>query len=134
MDFLKHRTFLKELLKQADIMNTVSGGVRQTDYKVKMVGDDILIEISNPSVPPEAFNFTVNKNELLINVMHFEKAQIDGHPLMSPLFFKVIVIPYYVDINRIEATFSNGIFKILLPYNNNLPKSPFTVKVKNRDN
>jgi len=46
----------------------------------------------------------------------------------------VIVIPYYVDINRIEATFSNGIFKILLPYNNNLPKSPFTVKVKNRDN
>jgi HSP20 family molecular chaperone IbpA len=65
--------------------------------------------------------------------MHFEKAFSNGHPIMYPLFFKVVIIPYYVDINKIEATYEQGIFKILLPYNKNLPKTPFTVQVKNRD-
>ena len=124
---------LRDLLKQADVINTVNGGVRQTNYSVKNVGDDILIEVSNPSVRPEAFNFTVNKNELLINVMHFEKSSLDGQPLMYPLFYKSVLIPYYVDINRIEAVYEQGIFKILLPYNNNMPKSPFIVQVRNRD-
>jgi len=125
--------FLRDLLKQADIMNTVNGGVRQTEFNVKKIGDDIIIEVSNSSIAPEAFNFTINKNELLINVMHFENAFSNGHPMMYPLFFKVIVIPYYVDINKIEATYEQGIFKLLLPYNKNLPKTPFTVQVKNRD-
>ncbi len=133
MDFLKNRKFFKELLKQADIMNTVNGGVRQTDFKIKKKGNDILIQVSNPSIVPEAFNFTVNKNELFINVMHFENSYSKGHPVMYPLFFKDIVIPYYVDINRIEATYGHGIFNILLPYNNNLPKAPFNVQVKNID-
>ena len=134
MDFLNNRTFLRDLLKQADVMNTVNGGVRKTEYGVEKAGNDIIIKVSNPSVSPEAFNFTINKDELLINVLHFEKSFIDGQQLMYPLFYKVVVIPYYVDINRIEATYEKGIFSIVLPYNNNLPKTPFTVKVKNRDN
>ena len=134
MNFLNNRTFLRDLLKQADVMNTVSGGVRKTEYGVQKVGNDILIKVSNPSVSPEAFNFTVNKDELLINVLHVEKSFISNQQLMYPLFYKVVVIPYYVDINRIEATYEEGIFKILLPFNNNLPKAPFSVKVKNRDN
>lgn len=133
MDFLKNKKYLGDLLKQTDIMNTVNGGVRQTDFNVKKIGEDILIEVSNPSIAPEAFNFTINKNELLINVMHFENAHKNGDPMMYPLFFKVIVIPYYIDINKIEATYEDGIFKILLPYNVRLPKTPFTVHVKNRD-
>lgn len=133
MQFLENREFLRELLKQADIMNTVNGGVRKTKYGAKKIGENIIIEVSNPSISPEAFNFTVNQNELLINVMHFEKSHIDDQVTMYPLFFKAVIIPYYVDINRIEATYEQGIFKILLPYNNNLPKSPFNVQVRNRD-
>ncbi|MCG8310595.1 MAG: hypothetical protein MI975_24610 [Cytophagales bacterium] len=134
MNFLNNRTFLKDILKQADVMNTVNGGVRQTEYSVQKMGNDVLIKISNPSVSLESFNFTINKDELFINIMHVEKSSAHDQLLMYPLFFKVVVIPYYVDINRIEATYESGIFKILLPYNNNLPKRPFKVKVKNRDN
>lgn len=133
MEFLENREFLRELLKQADIMNTVNGGVRKTKYNVKNNGKDIIIEVSNPSISPEAFNFTVNKNELLINVMHFEKSRADNQITMYPLFFKTVIIPYYVDINRIGATYEHGKFNILLPYNNNLPKAPFNVQVRNRD-
>lgn len=133
MEFLRNKKLLRELLKQADVMNTVYGGVRQTEYSAKNLGQDILITVSNSSVSPEAFNFTINKNELLINVMHFNMSYSNDQPLMYPLFFKAVKIPYYVDINRIEATYQDGLFKILLPYNNNLPKTPFSVKVRNRD-
>ena len=133
MDFLKNRIFLRDLLKQADVMNTVNGGVRETDYSIRKVGKDILIEVSNPSVSPQAFNFTISQNNLLINVMYVEKEGDGDSPPMYPMFFKDIVIPYYVDINRIEATFENGVFTVILPYNTNLPKAPFNVQVKNRD-
>lgn len=134
MNILDNKTFLRDLLGQSDLMNTVNGGVRKTEFSVKKVGNDILIEVSNPSIAPESFNFTINKNELLINVMRFNKSFSNGQPIMYPLFFKVIQIPYYVDINRIEATFENGVFKVLLPYNNNLPDNPFRVHIKNIDN
>ena len=134
MNILDNKTFLRDLLGQSDLMNTVNGGVRKTEFSIKKVGNDILIEVSNPSIAPESFNFTINKNELLINVMRFNKSFSNGQPIMYPLFFKVIQIPYYVDINRIEATFENGVFKVLLPYNNNLPDNPFRVHIKNIDN
>ncbi len=134
MNILDNKTFLRDLLGQSDLMNTVNGGVRKTEFSVKKVGNDILIQVSNPSIAPESFNFTINKNELLINVMRFNKSFSNGQPIMYPLFFKVIQIPYYVDINRIEATFENGVFKVLLPYNNNLPDNPFRVHIKNIDN
>lgn len=134
MEFLSNKALLRELLKQADVMNTVNGGVRQTEYSVMKVGSDILITVANASISPEAFNFTINKNELLINVMHFEHSHNNHQPVMYPLFFKAVAIPYYVDISRIQATYEDGVFKILLPYNDNLPKAPFSVQVKNRDN
>ncbi|MCK5371850.1 MAG: Hsp20/alpha crystallin family protein [Cyclobacteriaceae bacterium] len=134
MNILDNKTFLRDLLGQSDLMSTVNGGVRKTEFSIKKVGNDILIEVSNPSIAPESFNFTINKNELLINVMRFNKSFSNGQPIMYPLFFKVIQIPYYVDINRIEATFENGVFKVLLPYNNNLPDNPFRVHIKNIDN
>lgn len=133
MDFLKNKSLLRELLKQANVMNTVNGGVHQTDFRVMNVGNDIVIKVSNPSVSPEAFNFTVSENNLLINVMYFDQSKAGDQPSMYPMFFKDVIIPYYVDINRIEAIYDEGVFKILLPYNNNLPKTPFSVKVKNRD-
>ena len=133
MNFLDNKTFLRDLLKQVDLMNAVNGGVRKTEFSVKKVGNDILIEVSNPSIAPESFNFTINKNELLINVMRFDKSFSNGQPIMYPLFFKVIQIPYYVDINKIEATFENGIFKVLLPHNNNLPDNPYRIHIRNID-
>jgi HSP20 family molecular chaperone IbpA len=122
------------MLNEGDLVNTVNGGVRQTEFRTKKVDNDILIEVSNPSVSPGSFNFTINKNELLVNVMRAEGVYSNGEPAMFPLFFKVVKIPYYVDIKSIEASFENGVFKVLLPYNNNLPNNPFKIQVRNIDN
>ena len=134
MNFLKDKKLLHELLKQGDLMNTVNGGVRETNFKIEKTGKDLVVELSNPSINPEAFNFTVQGNELLINVMHFDHEQNGQQFVMYPLFLKIIKIPYFVDINRIEASYEEGIFKVLMPYNNNLPDNPFRIRIKNLDN
>lgn len=134
MNLLDNRIFLRDILNEGDLVNTVNGGVRQTEFRIKKIGNDILIEVSNPSISPGSFNFTINKNELHINVRRTEGAYSNGEPVMFPLFFKAFPIPYYVDIKNIEAVFENGIFNVLLPYNNNLPKNPFKVQVRNIDN
>ena len=134
MNFLKDKKVLRDLLKQGDLMNTVNGGVRETHFKIEKSGKDLVVELSNPSISPEAFNFTINGNELLINVMQHQSEERDKDPLIYPLFLRVIKIPYFVDINRIEAYYEKGIFKVFMPYNNNLPENPFNLHIQNLDN
>jgi HSP20 family protein len=134
MNFLKNKKLLHELLRQGDLMNTVNGGVRETSFKIKQVGKDLMVELSNPSVQPEAFNFTIHRNDLLINVMKFNEADRDEQPMIFPLFFKAVKIPYFVDISRIEASYENGVFKVLMPYNEDLPQKPYRINIQNLDN
>ncbi len=133
MDFLKNKKALDEFVSQVEVMNTVNGGIAQTAFNISYVGNDILVEVANASVSPDAFTFTINADQLIINVMHLEKDK-EGNVLKTyPLFFKIVKIPYFVDINKIEASFEDGVFKILLPYNKNLPNQPFRINIKNLD-
>ncbi len=134
MNFLKNQKVLRDLLKQGDLMNTVNGGVRETHFQIEKSGKDLVVELSNPSISPEAFNFTINGNELLINVMQYQSEVGKEEPSIYPLFLRVIKIPYFVDINRIEAYYEKGIFKVFMPYNNNLPENPFSLHIQNLDN
>lgn len=134
MNFLEDKKLLRELLKQGDLMNTVNGGVRETKFKIESDGKDLIVQLSNPSISPEAFNFTIQGNELYINVMHIEKHLNSQNNTMYPLFFKVIRIPYFVEINKIEASYEQGKFKVLMPYNNSLPDKPYRINIRNLDN
>ncbi len=118
---------LRVLLKQSDLMNTVNGGVSATKFNIETIGDDIVIKVSNPSVDPRCFHFMVSNNKLVINVL-FQSA--DEGQMAYPLFSKVIDIPYYVDIPRIEGVYEEGEFRVYMPYNANLPRKPWPVKMR----
>ncbi|MDZ7606625.1 MAG: Hsp20/alpha crystallin family protein [Cyclobacteriaceae bacterium] len=133
MNFLNNRTLLRELLQQGDLMNTVNGGIRETTFRTRSLANGIIVEVSNPSLFPEAFNFTIHKDELLVNVMHMTKEPHSDHVFMFPAFFKTIKIPYNVDFKRIEAIYEHGIFKVFMPFNTTLPGDPFRVQVRNLD-
>ena len=133
MDLMQNKKAFREFVKQVEVANTVNGGIAQTAFNIHNVGNDILVEVSNASVSPDAFTFTINGDQLIINVMHHEKGA-EGKVLQSyPLFLRIVKIPYFVDINKIEASYEQGIFKILLPYNKNLPNQPFRINIKNLD-
>jgi len=117
MNFIENRTLLRELLKQGDAMNTVNGGVRDTSYKLKNHASGIIIEVSNASLASESFNFTVDKDQLLIQVMYMNRVPNSDQILMFPTFFRIVKIPYNVEVERIEAIFENGMFRIFMPFN-----------------
>ena len=131
MNLLKDRALLRELLMQGDLMNSVHGGVRQTDFEVEVVGDDIMINVSNPSVSPESFSFTIFNDKLVINVLLKTKDHKKGKVYAFPMFAKVVDIPYYVDMSAIEATYEDHIFRIRLPSNPNIPRRPVNLKIRN---
>jgi len=133
MNFLNNRTLLRELLQQGDVMNTVNGGIRETTFQTRTLANGIIIEVSNPSLTPEAFNFTINKDELLVNVMHMTRVPHSEQVFMFPAFFKAFKIPYNVDFKRIDAIYEHGIFRIFMPFNTTLPGDPFRVQVRNLD-
>jgi HSP20 family protein len=134
MNFLENKKILRDLLRQGDLMNTVNGGVRETHFKIEKSGKDLVVELANPSIKPESFNFTIHGNELMINVMQTGEDGEQEQSVMYPMFFKVVKIPYFVDINRIEAYYEKGVFKVFMPYNNNLPQNPFRIHIQNLDN
>ncbi len=133
MNFIDNRTLLRELLKQGDVMNTVNGGIRNTSFKLKTLPNGIGIEVSNPSFASESFNFTINKDELLIHVMYLNQTRNEEQINMFPAFFRMVKIPYNVEIEKIEAVYENEIFRIFMPFNSSLPGDPFKVQVKNLD-
>jgi HSP20 family protein len=131
MNLLKDRALLRELLLQGDLMNSVHGGVRQTEFRVETAGDDIMINVSNPTVSPESFSFTIFNDKLLINVLLTNVDQQAGKTYAFPMFSKVVDIPFYVDMSKIEATYEDQVFKIKLPSNPNIPRRPVHLKIRN---
>ncbi len=112
-------------------MNTVFGGVRQTDFRIENVGDDLLIRVSNPSIKPEAFHFTIQNNQIFINGLYTnDRVDQVSDPLVFPVFSKMVMIPFFVDITKIEGVYEHGEFRIYLPYNRDLPKGPTPINVK----
>ena len=134
MNLLKDKKLLRTLIKQGDLMNTVYGGVRQTDFRIEQVGDDLMIRVSNPSIKPEAFHFTIQNNRLYINGLHKSGQNgEDGESLVFPVFSQMVTIPFFVDITKIEGIYEHGEFRIYLPYNKDLPKGPTPVNVRFTD-
>lgn len=129
MNFLKNKVLLREILRQGDLMHTIHGGIRETSFIVENAGD-LFIRVSNPSISPEAFNFTIHNNNLVISAV-FTSTPREGEKILHyPIFSRVVKIPFFVDATKIEATYKNGTFTILLPKNEAISSEPKTLNVK----
>ncbi|MGF1635961.1 MAG: hypothetical protein ACFCUU_02730 [Cyclobacteriaceae bacterium] len=130
MNILKNKDHLQNLLHFGDLINTVNGGASFTSFSIENRSKEIVVSLSNKSMPEHAFKFFVQQNLLILNVLHFDD-RIDTQPKLAyPVFSNVITLPYYIDIARIEAFFEAGVYKIYLPFNHQIPKNPIPLKVK----
>lgn len=130
MNILGNKEHLRNLLQYGDLMNTVNGGTAHTSFTIENHTDEIIIKISNKTVPEDAFKFFVQQNQLIMHVLHMEKSSSDEPQLAFPIFSRILILPYYIDISRIEAFYIDGEFRIKLPFNQNIPKTPKALDVK----
>ena len=87
----------------------------------------------NPEMPKSLFDAQIEKLGLLENYKESKGQAVIKftglRDLREGVGYKYSVLGFYA----IEATFENGVFKVLLPYNNNLPDNPYRVHIKNID-
>lgn len=119
MNFIDKNT-LSVFGHQANLLNTLNGGVSMTTVRTVEEKDSMIIYISAPSVSLESFNVFVDLSKLIIfsglqagqeltNLTHGEVA-------MLPLFYKTFDIPFFVDGDKIDAVYEDGELKVALPF------------------
>jgi HSP20 family protein len=118
-NLLEDRELLKDLLKQIDMFNTINGGSVETSTDVIGEVDSILIKVSAPTVPAEAFSILLNYTKLTVSIFPKDKeSSMDSSkkPVLIPMFMRTFDIPAFVDLDKIEAVHENGELRVTLPF------------------
>jgi HSP20 family molecular chaperone IbpA len=118
MEFTKDNNMWRGFLKQIDLMNTLNGGVSMASMNMEETEDSLTITVSAPGVSPESFNIFIDHSKLIVFSTipggHLEEES--ELPLQVPMFYKTFDIPYFVDGNKIDAVYEEGVLQVTLPY------------------
>jgi HSP20 family protein len=126
MKFIKDKQLLKNLANQIDLLNTINGGVAETQVRVDKRQKGAIIRVSAPSVQPEAFQVVLHNNILIL----FSTLKREDNPeLMAPLFHQTYMLPPQVNLTAIEAVHENGELQVRLPYYE-AAKEPRIIQIK----
>ncbi|WP_243409546.1 Hsp20/alpha crystallin family protein [Pontibacter virosus] len=113
MKIIKDKEFLRSIVYQIDLLNTVGGGVSETYVDIRKKKRSSVISVWAAGVNPESFKVVLHQNQLTI----FSVLQSQENPQMAvPLFNRIFMLPPQIDLSRIEAIYKNGELRIKLPY------------------
>lgn len=114
MNLLNNKKVLIDLLKHADVLNTLNGGHVQTDVQIRQKPYEFEIEILAPNVDAEAFNILLDFHKLIINITSTHPAVEAA--VQHPIFVRSFHLPGYVDSDHITARYEDGRLVIRLPF------------------
>jgi HSP20 family molecular chaperone IbpA len=98
-----------EILQQIDLYNTVGGGISLTSERYIQKEHEDILEIYTPGFGVANYGIEIHGNKLQI----IRKIKLGEQYL--PFQFRVMTIPYYVDLNSIYVEEFNGVIKVVLP-------------------
>ncbi|HEX8549709.1 MAG TPA: Hsp20/alpha crystallin family protein [Cytophagaceae bacterium] len=115
IDFLNNKELLRNLLKQADLINTISGGRIDPTVKIKTDDEGIVISINAPSIPLEAYNIILDGNQLtVLYTINIKEKQDES----LPMFTRAFEVPSIVNTDKIEGVFKESMLTLILPFKN----------------
>ena len=136
MNLLKNRKLLRQLLFQGDMLNTLNGGVAQTEFKHKEYKDRIELVAKAPGLQPEQFQVVQNGNKLCIFTLliPFNGEVEDNNQqavFSAPMFYREFKIPATANVREIMAEYKEGSIKITIPfYQRDLTKRRIDIRNK----
>lgn len=117
MNLLNNKKFLRGLLEQGDLINTINGGVSMTSVIKEQEDTEFTIKFSAPSVPGDAFNVVLNENQLIVfSVLPNSGFGQEDQLFNIPMFYHSYDLPPYIDIGKIEAIQDDQGLMIVLPF------------------
>jgi HSP20 family molecular chaperone IbpA len=108
----------KEILRKVDIMNTLNGGISKPTVLMLRQNKRYLVKVRMPGVEPGKMRIEVQNDKLFL----FHDISIQTINLLeekSPVPFNIgyVLIPFDVDIYKINALYEGHELQITLPFN-----------------
>ena len=100
MKLINNKEFLRNAANYIDVMNTLGGGIVETQVAFEKRKKGALIRVQAPGVSPEAFRVNLTNHQLTI----------------SAIFHQEFVLPAHVALDRIRVVFKGRELQVRLPY------------------
>lgn len=109
----KNSNFLKEILNQVDLINTINGGVSMTSVNTLLQDNNFIIKVHTPGINKYAYHVEVINNMVLIyNLITIDK---NNGPIQVPSFIKYIPLPNNANAEEIHAVHEDNELKVIVP-------------------
>lgn len=122
------REFIRNLVPQLDLLNTLGGGIAQVQLRLDKREQGVLVRVAAPSVSPENIHVLLNNSRLTVRAQYRHRPE---DQLAAPLFTHVLDLPANLDLNRIDAIHEEGELRIRIPYQNPADR-PREITIKQR--
>jgi HSP20 family protein len=130
---IKPKNILADFSPHIDWLNTIGGGVSMTTVTIQENTDTTVINLSAPSVSPEAFTVFVDGNKLIVYSELKQSQENESEAAQAfrvPLFNRIFDLPHFVNANEIEAVYESGELKVILPHQEAGPKIQRKIDIK----
>lgn len=105
----------KDLVTSVDVLNTVHGGVSEPFLSITEGKGGREVRVRIPGVDKEAMQVEINNNKL--SIFYLIPILSAGKMIHMPQIVYDHSIPYFVDTNKIKASYDDNTLVVLLPFN-----------------
>jgi HSP20 family molecular chaperone IbpA len=110
---------LKKNLQQIALGNIINGGISQTQIKLSQSKNGYHASFAVPAAEESTFRVLLNKQHLEVyRRFRIESETEDGEEnlLEMSMLITSFLVPHFIDIERIEATYKEGSLQLFAPF------------------
>lgn len=113
MKLIKNKEFLRNAANYIDVMNTLGGGIIQTNVAFEQRKKGAIIRIQAPSVSEDAFRVHIVNNQLTVSAL---MPRAESTNWSAPIYHQDFALPLNVALDRIKVVYKNDELQIRLPF------------------
>jgi HSP20 family molecular chaperone IbpA len=112
---MKRNSNYLDLITSIDVLNTVNGGVSDPQMNMNHFEEYREIRLKVPGIKQEDVHVEVHNNNL--SIYYFINMVSNDKLIQLPRFVYNRTVPYFIDINKINARVESGELIVKLPFN-----------------
>jgi HSP20 family molecular chaperone IbpA len=112
---MKRNSNYLDLITSIDVLNTVNGGVSEPQMNMNHFEEYREIRLKVPGIRQEDVHVEVHNNNL--SIYYFINMVSNEKLIQLPRFVYNRSVPYFIDINKINARLENDELIVKLPFN-----------------
>lgn len=120
---------LKDNLQRINLTNTIAGGIAQTEMRLEEKEEGYYAYFRTPASHEDTFKIMLNENHL--EVYRFLRVdKIVGESTEIPLVVGAFPLPHFIDVEKIEANYENGVLKVFAPFKKNMGQDSQEIPIR----